>query len=129
MRFGPPTGDRIKNRCDGVLVAPAALLQRREERPGPQLRDRSSRSPAVVVRCTGGNRCAGGVGLGALVRAGADHRGELSLINAWQIVVAADRIRSSTSAAFSACSTSSRADWSKAIVCCLLPREPLAWSR
>ena len=43
--------------------------------------------------------------------------------------VAAERTRSSTSAAFSAWSTSSRADWSRAIVCCVLPREPLAWSR
>jgi hypothetical protein len=39
-----------------------------------------------------------------------------------------DRIRSSTSAAFSASSPSSRADWSRAIVCCALPREPFAWS-
>jgi hypothetical protein len=33
------------------------------------------------------------------------------------------------SAAFNASRTSSRADWSRAIVCCVLRREPLAWSR
>ena len=35
------------------------------------------------------------------------------------VLVRDDRIRSSTSAAFSVSSTSSRADWSRAIVCCV----------
>ena len=113
------------------LIDPAApLQQRREERPGAQLRDpqlqipgrgrqRPGPVPVALRRC--GSRCA---------RAGRRRspRSARPRSTPDRSSRPPDRIRSSTSAAFSASSTSSRADWSRAIVCVSF-REILGGSR
>jgi hypothetical protein len=63
-----------------LINPPAAFQQRREERPSPQLGDPQLQIPGRRgQRARPGPVALGGAGLGALVRAGADHRGQLGL--------------------------------------------------
>ena len=60
------------------LIHPTAAFQQRwEERARPQFRDPHPRPESTAAGV--GGRCAARAGVGALVRGGVDHRGELSL--------------------------------------------------
>ena len=68
------------HREQGLIDPPAPLQQRGEERPGPQLGDPQLQIPGRRRQDPGAGAVAlGGAGIGALVRAGADHRGQLRL--------------------------------------------------
>jgi hypothetical protein len=63
-----------------LVDPPPAFQQRREERAGAQLRDPQLQIPGRGREDAGSRAVAlGGAALGALVPAGADHRGELRL--------------------------------------------------
>jgi hypothetical protein len=64
----------------GLVDPPSAFQQRGEERSGAQLRDPQLQIPGRGrQRARAGSVALRGAGLAALVRAGADHRGQLGL--------------------------------------------------
>jgi hypothetical protein len=113
-----------------LIDPPAALEQRGKKRPGAQLRD-----PQLQIPGAGGQRprpgavALRGPGVGALVRAGADHRGELGLDQ--RLIDRGGRRPDPVVdiGGLQCFQHLEQGDWSRAIVCCVLPREPLAWSR
>jgi hypothetical protein len=105
------------HRVQGDVDPPARLEQRRKERPGPHLRgpDRDvagSRGDGLVAGAVALRR----PGRGALVRRRADARGRLGVHQRLQVVSSSVRISSPPSARCTISASSSRADWSRAIV-------------